>query len=365
MSNSGADKLFLLTTCGTSIFNNLEDRDWLTRNSNASAMESTEQRRFEELSKKAESTLKESKEVERGKLSAELNGIYECQRRWQPESIQHFLLHSDTVFGRKIAHIIANILRNEGTEPQLVTAGGLRTDSALNFRAAMSDLTKEISEWNLPSWRDRGYLIVFNLTGGFKSVNAYLQALGMLHADRCVFLFEGAKTLIEIPRLPIQLNLENTIKKYLNAFRRLESSYIVFGEEVQDAPESLFLEIDGEVVRSPWADMEWARLRENILGEALLSPLSARVRVSETVSKQFAQLEKIRKVQVNEALDEFSAHIDNGRPTLKSRTFKKLQGNPQPPSTHELYAWSDGDARRLYGHYEDDVFVFDMLGQHL
>lgn len=365
MGTSRADRLFLLTTCGTSIFNNLEEREWLTRHSNARDIEAAEQPRFEKLLKKAESRLVDTPEADRGKLSAELNGIYACQRHWQPQTIQHFLLHSDTAFGEEVARIIARILRNDGNEPQLVTAGGLRTDDLLNFKTAISDLTRTISEWNLPSWRTNGYLIVFNLTGGFKSVNAYLQALGMLYADRCVFLFEGAEALMEIPRLPIGLKLEDAIQNYLDVFRRLDAGYVVRAKEVQDAPDSLFLEIDDQVSRSLWADMEWARLREKMLGERLLEPLSARVKVSDRVHREFDQLERERKVQVNEALDEFSAWRDNARPVLKSRTFKELEGNPLPPSTHELYAWSDGDARRLFGHYERDVFVFDRLGKHL
>jgi hypothetical protein len=47
--------------------------------------------------------------------------------------------------------------------------------------------------------------VVFNLTGGFKSLNGYLQTVAMISADRCAFLFEGAPELMEIPRLPVRL----------------------------------------------------------------------------------------------------------------------------------------------------------------
>jgi len=88
--------------------------------------------------------------------------------------------------------------------------------------------------------------------------------------------------------------------------------------------------------------------------------------VQDAVQRVFADLEAAHKVQVNEAVDEFSAHIDNGRALPKSRTFKKLQGDPVPGSTHELYAWSDGATGRLFGHYETNgVFVFDRLVKHL
>jgi hypothetical protein len=80
----------------------------------------------------------------------------------------------------------------------------------------------------------------------------------------------------------------------------------------------------------------------------------------------FAGLEAAQKVQVNEGFDEFSAYVDHGRTLPKSRTFKKLQGDPVPGSTHELYAWSDGATGRLFGHYDaSGVFVFDRLAGHL
>ncbi|MBX6330150.1 MAG: hypothetical protein IRY89_16465 [Pseudolabrys sp.] len=50
-------------------------------------------------------------------------------------------------------------------------------------------------------------------------------------------------------------------------------------------------------------------------------------------------------MQVNEALDALSAHLDLNRDLPKSNTLKRLGGNPTPPATHELYLWSDGAAK--------------------
>ncbi len=36
-----------------------------------------------------------------------------------------------------------------------------------------------------------------------------------------------------------------------------------------------------------------------------------------------------------------------------------------PPSTNEMDAWSDRDAKRIYGHFEEDVFVIDRLYKKL
>jgi hypothetical protein len=98
----------------------------------------------------------------------------------------------------------------------------------------------------------------------------------------------------------------------------------------------------------------------------MFAPLSEKVRVQDSVRKSFGKLGKPERIQVNEALDEFSAWLDHDRPLLKSRTFKKLEGNTAPGASHELYAWSDGTAGRLFGCFADDrTFEFTSLGGHL
>lgn len=237
----------------------------------------------------------------------------------------------------------------------------------MNFSGAMSELTTMIVEkFDFDSWRQNGYAVVFNLTGGFKSVNSFLQALGMLVADSCVFLFETSDELLEIPRLPIKLNLEETLEENFDVFRRLKMGYTVKASEIQAAPESLFTVVDDEVMTSVWGEYVWASVHKELFArEVIRSPLSVRVRYHDRLRESFKQLEAARRVDVNEALDEFCAYLDIDRPLLKSRTFKQLVGNPVPPSTHELYAWSDRGAGRLFGHWEGESFVFDSVDKHL
>jgi hypothetical protein len=43
-----------------------------------------------------------------------------------------------------------------------------------------------------------------------------------------------------------------------------------------------------------------------------------------------------------------------------------LKGKPHPQATHECDAWSDKDAKRLYGHFEaTETFIIDSLSSHL
>lgn len=355
-------RLLLVSTCGTSLLTNganADDRTWLTKVANDVGIDDA---RFRPIVEDRRARLAAADEPTRRTLSAELNGISAVLKRYQPRQVFHLLVHTDTAPGKATVELIREAL---GKQTVPVSAGGLRTNDLVSFRAALADLTKQLDEL-VQSYRSQGWFVVFNLTGGFKSLNGYLQTLAMISADRCVFLFEGAPELMEIPRLPVRLSEVDDLREHLGIFRRLSVGYAVEACAARRVPESLLIDVDGEMTTSPLGDVAWARHLPTLFAEQLHPPLSRKVRVSDPVQKVFSGLEAAQKVQVNEALDEFSAHIDHSRPLPKSRTFKKLQGDPVPGSTHELYAWSDGATGRLFGHYDaESVFVFDRLTNHL
>lgn len=360
------EHLLLLSTCGTSVLTNDADSDtlnWLKDIANKANLSAADDERLKEHVDARKKLLLQANPAERRRLSAELNGVAAVLERWKPRRIQHLLVHTDTATGRGAADIVAAILEKDGGQVQSLTAGGFQTDDFPSFREALAELTVEIEKW-IPTSR-QGSTTLFNLTGGFKSANAYLQALGMLYADRCVFLFESASTLMEIPRLPVKLAEAEEVRPCAKLFRQLAYGYSVDEKAAVGAPDSLLLVDDGRVTTSVLGDAVWGRVHKTLLGEELLDPLSSKLVLNESVRKTFNGLREDRRVQVNEALDALSAHLDLGRELPKSNTFKKLQGNPAPPATHELYLWSDGGAWRLFGHFEAECFVTDSLGCHL
>jgi len=354
--------MLLISTCGTSLLTNNAsdaDRKWLTAIANDLDVDPV---RFASIVEERRARFRAANQPTRRKMSAELNGIGAVIDRYKPSKMFHLLVHTDTTPGKATADLVQEAL---GDQTALMTAGGLRTKDLASFRAALADLTKELDAL-VRDYRARGWTVVFNLTGGFKSLNGYLQTLAMISADRCVFLFEGASELMEIPRLPVRLAELDELRTHADIFRRLAVRYTVRTEDASGAPDALLDESDGEVTTSVLGDVAWGRHRATLFAEKLLSPLSNKVLVADAVRRAFGDLEGARRVEVNEAFDEFSAHIDHGRPLPKSRTFKQLRGDPVPGSTHELYAWSDGGAGRLFGHFVDGgVFVFDRLDGHL
>jgi putative CRISPR-associated protein (TIGR02619 family) len=355
------ERLLLVSTCGMSLLTNgasANDRAWLTIIANEVEVDAA---RLTPVVEARRATLRTADEPTRRAMSAELNGIGAVLDRYKPRQLFHLLVHTDTALGKATADLVQEAL---GNQTSLVSASGLRTNDLALFRAALADLTRQLDAL-VRSYREQCWFVVFNLTGGFKPLSGYLQTLAMISADRCVSLFEGMP-LMEIPRLPVRLAEIDELREHAALFRRLAVGYTVRTDEAKRAPDSLLMEVDGEVTTSVLGDVAWARHRPTLFAEKLQPPLSTKVRVADAVQKVFAGLEAAQKIQVNEAFDEFSAYVDHGRTLPKSRTFKKLQGDPVPGSTHELYAWSDGNAGRLFGHYEPSgVFVFDRLSGHL
>jgi len=360
-------RLLLLSTCGTSVLTNdatPETRRWLTEIANKAALDDAGCQRLKAHVAECRNRLLSADTARRPRLPAEMDGIQAILARHSAHQVQHFLVHTDTATGQSAAGVVKVILENDGHQVQFLTAAGLRTDEPSSFREALADLTRQIEEL-VPGYRADGWISIFNLTGGFKSISGYLQALGMLHADRCMFLFEGAPALMEIPRLPVRLVDADEVRRHLAVFRRLALGYGVGADEVGGIPDALLFMDDGQATTSVWGDVVWQRVRKPLLGEAVLAPLSSKLVLKDVIHKAFDGLQADRRVQVNEALDALSAHLDNKRSLPKSNTFKRLEGKPAPPSTHELYVWSDGAAWRLYGHFEGERFIADSLGPHL
>lgn len=352
-------RLLVLTSCGVSVLNNVcSDGKWLRDRANLRELTPADHNRLDSLTSECRTKLQDP--ARRRELSAELNGIAAVLERWPSEDVTHLLLHTDTALGEQAAELVGECLSGQ---VQFITAPGLRTDDPASFRAALGELAKLLEDWS--GYREQGYRCIYHLSGGFKSVNAYLQALGMFNADVCVFLFEASEHLMEIPRLPTRLAEDEVIEEHLETFRRLAVQYPVTAQKCRPIPESLWDEIDEGAALNVWGDLVWSRVRKRLQATELHAPLSSKLRISEPVRSAFTKLPTDRRVELNVALDRFCAYLDGYRLALKSESFKKLQGKPSPPSTHELYLWHDGGAWRLLGHYEGQIFVADTVGPHL
>lgn len=366
----------LVTTCGTSLLTNNsgEDRGCLTKLANVTkqdlAKNSDSDSLVARIEKNARKALEGKNQEAIRKASAELNGAVLAMRH--PTScIDHLLVYSDTALGERCANLVREYMPGECKSIVLLTAGGLRTDDVANFRAALDDLTKRLLEL-IDGYIKKGYEVCFNLSGGWKSVNAYLQGIAMLRGIPCVFVFEGSNELLEIPRLPARLDADEVFKNHHDVFRRIDSGYALTATDVDGIPESLLSKIDGAVELSLWGDVLWTQAREAILGENLLPSLSDKLHFARTVEKDFLRInERDRRIKAQKKLDMIAHYLDTNNDarqilaSLKGTDLKELRKNPKPPSTHEFDLWPDGAAWRAFVHFEKDTMICDSLGEAL
>ena len=362
--------IFMLSPCGTSVLTNLandQERKLVFKYANAKEQHeipSENQAVLVGLIEKAKSKIHQADLIEAMKMSAELNGIITYyQRDLKPNGDYHLLLCTDTWLGQQTAELIKLWLTEKSFTVEIKRQTDLQTKELMAFQCALSDLVKWCEDV-VSGYQSSGYKIVFNLTGGFKSVQGFLQTLDTFYADETVYIFETSSELLIIPRLPVQLSTLPVIEQNIDMFRRLAMNLDIKKESIIDIPETLLLNIADEWTLSAWGEMIWRKTKKELYAKTLQPSPSKKIRFADSFSNSVANIAKDRLRLVNEKIDLLTQYLEKGI-EFRSLDFKPVKGDARKPSTHEMDAWADQDAKRLFGHYEDDVFVLDKLDKKL
>lgn len=144
--------------------------------------------------------------------------------------------------------------------------------------------------------------------------------------------------------------------------------------ECQGIPEILLEQIDDRATLSEWGQLVWQKCYKENYSKELLPPLSQNLQYSERFKNEANALPEDRLVIINERLDQLSRYLESRKASSglynpPSLDFKPLQGRPfrrlSPEPTHECDAWSDRDAKRLFGYFEGSDYIIHHLGDHL
>jgi putative CRISPR-associated protein (TIGR02619 family) len=369
--------MLLISTIGTSLITNqLSDAERQSVLPLANARESelpTEARQvMDKGAALAKAALADADVPRLKRLSAELNGILSFVAEEQVRNsggppCHNILVATDTHAGRLAGGLVHEWLVANRYSSDLWIAAGLRTSNLAEFRAALADLAPRLFDV-IAGFRGRRGPVAFNLTGGFKGVNGFMHALAAVTQCEAVYVFESGKELMRIPRLPVRLDTEGVVRRNLDLFRRLAAGGPVTEAEVREAdlPEALLFLDQARSLLSEWGELVWLEAWRQIASEKLLEPRSAAIRFSDRFRREVAKLSPERTRDVNDAIEALARRLE-GRPEgrLESATLKKLGGDPVPPSTHELYAWSGRGAGRIFLHQEGTTWVADSFGEHL
>jgi len=365
----------IVSTCGTSLLTNGADaelRPVLTRTANARLEDLTRQER-EQL----DARLRQQRERLRHeplaavrRLSAELNGVLGlCHDQLdRARQDQHILLHTDTWQGGAVAELIREWMAAHGFSVTSHRVAGLSTASRECFQSGMNELLAWCDS-TLPGYRAAGFRVVFNLVGGFKSIQGFLQTLGLFYADETVYIFESGEELLRIPRLPVELEagVRSAFQDNLPIIRRLDLGVTPPpGASLVAIPETLLERLEQEVDLSVWGRLVWRRHRPELYREGPLPPPSDRIRFTEETWQRARRLPPDRVLLFNERMDDLALYLEQGqRQCPKRLDFKALKGNPCPPATHECDLWADADTQRAFGHWAGDTFQIDWIGAEL
>ena len=367
------NKNFILSPCGTSLLTNFakdgRQRSLIYKHANAKNKSEVPEADRAILSKVIEPlalTIETAGYEQAQVMSAELNSIIKFYGGVLPESNDfHLLLCSDTWLGEVTAGLVSKwILKTcPGMTVVIHRQEDLQTREMTTFQWALSDLVKKFYE-ELPQYKAAGYKIIFNLTGGFKAVQGFLQSIANFFADETVYIFEKSEMLMRIPRLPVKLEAVEIVERNLACFRNLAFGVPYKGDIT--IPETMILNMDDALELSAWGEMLWNEAKEQLYEKRLWpSPNSEKIRYGKGFEKSTGSIEQDRMLHVNNTIDKLNRFIHDSKSNLKSLDFKPT-GREMAPSTHEIDAWADKDAKRIFLHKDGNgCYILDKLGKGL
>lgn len=277
----------IISTVGSSLITNKfsnKERNEINAISNFIFDELIEDKRYHGIIDKIEKTnYTEIDNLE--SASAELNGIVKYYGAYEAidKNDMHFLLHTDTYLGEFSAKKIKEILNNAGIKNvNLQKIMSLNTKNSKEFNQGIKNLFKWCYDY-VPKYRDNKYDVIFNLTGGFKSLQGYMSIAGMFYADKIVYVFETGKEIIEIPILPIKLKKEK-VEEYITEYLYAAIDICPI-EYVKNIPD-IYLDKDKELaIFSPIGQLAWDQFKDEILSEKLAH--FKNIEYSESFKKDF------------------------------------------------------------------------------
>jgi len=300
------------------------------------------------LKRQANATLRDGDAGQRRRLSAELNGLYGFYRQEQkafPKDDIHLLVCTDTALGQAAGDVLHDFLQTQyGQQVIPLTPTGLTTRDVVSFTQGIKFLIKNLDE-QIATYDAKNYEIIFNLTGGFKSLQGYLTVVAMFYADRLVYIFERSEELLSIPRLPIRLD-EGLLRANAVALALMEEAGAVLPADSLKLPDAL-LEVDeqGDATLSGWGTLLWQRTRDDILNDNLLD--FPYLHYEASFKKDFNDAERPERVRLQKTLAEVSEALSRTRGDVS--VLKQHGGLQYDDYTNRTASY--GGKRRRLGHF--------------
>lgn len=271
----------VVSTVGTSLLTkqinpkNEEERTWgqqLRDHANATDAEMPDSVRtiVSILQVRARNALMTSSILEIRRSSAELNGIYGLYQNdlHQGQHDSHFLIATDTFQGRTTAAVVEAFLQSHCLPVSCYIPPSLSTANSQSFSAGIDDLIVWMQKTIKPLRHT--HRVYFNLVGSFKSLQGYLNTIGMFYADAILYIFEGqGSELITIPRLPIEIDT-TLLAPHVTTLALMDAGVGMETDQVLGIPEAMVGDYQGKKVLSTWGKLTWDEANVHLLSQELL-----------------------------------------------------------------------------------------------
>lgn len=364
-------KKLIISTVGTSLITNpakKEEVDLLYKNSNFNERDCPLEvkeiinKLFPEIVKKLDQI--DNHSIRR--TSAELNGIYGIYNEHLENNNQdlHYLISTDTYQGIKSAEVIKNFLQKKGIAADIFTPSNLSTKSKDDFSTGVKELLKWCEDV-IQNYKSNGYQIIFNLTGGFKSLQGVMNTIAMFYADKIVYIFESPLAeLIEIPRLPIVLD-QLPFEKYRTQILLLQNNKVYEVKEFGSFPETLIDIVDNKVMLSVWGELFWNQIKYNLFIELPDLPyISYDTQFTDKYNREVD-----RKIRYNllETIAKVSVILEDNQGNAQKLTGGGLQFSPLESRNYkgqQLYHFRSGLSTRINCIYQSNKLLLIEFGSH-
>ena len=317
-------------------------------------------------------------------ISAELNGFIGYYKREgvlnNAKQDNHYLIHTDTYQGKITADLLVAWFEAHGIKNvHAVKIDNLNTRSASDFRKGIDNLIVWCNE-TLSEYRQiNGWKVIFNLVGGFKALQGYMQTLGMFYASETIYIFESSNELLTIPQLPVDFAAQTketllhgdnfTVFRKLCRLYSLSDESTLSVEECKGLPLTLLSVEDSKCSLSSWGLLIWENIWREQYSKCLLPPLTKRIKYSDEVIKQaeeYITSDNKRLVWLNERLDDLYIEVEKGI-RIDSCNLRALKTDP---SVYEFNLWRDQAGWGGYCHKENNndsdgkaTWIIDRIGE--
>lgn len=271
--------------------------------------------------------------------SAEIKSLHKIQKKLD-ESLEVHLLSTDTAVSTLAAEIIQ--ARFDGMNGFRISFNvdhdviiGLQVDNYQLFvQEGLPNLVKRIEKIA------GGYFgnIVFNIAGGYKGVIPYLTVMALINNCDIYYVFEESQTVIEIPRVPMEINYA-VFDKYSEEIRQLENGLENYGKERAKS-------------FAAFSELEKAGMVEKLEDIAFLSPLG--VIFQERYRRNYFEF-----YCSNEVWEEIKTQKDIQRIlTEKFREGIIRENKTETKGMHRVYDDGDNPNRIYYFEHVGDVYIY-------